>query len=109
VFREGNAVVMSVVGEIDIGCRDRLTETAVGLVAHHTTVIADLGEVTFLDSSGLGALVRARQEAIRLGHDFRIRSAVAMVAEVLEVTGLGPWLSGAVTAASGNGHASRRG
>jgi anti-anti-sigma factor len=59
-----------------------------------STVIADLGRVTFVDSSGLSALVAARQEATRMERVFRIRAAHGPVARMLEISGLGHWLAG---------------
>jgi anti-anti-sigma factor len=91
---EDGAVIMSLRGEVDLAGRGMLADTAYRLVAENALVIADLAAVTFLDSSGLSALVRAKREASRLGRDFRVRSATGPVADVLDVTGLGPWLSG---------------
>lgn len=91
---EDGAVIMSLRGDVDLACRGMLADTANRLLADNALVMADLAAVTFLDSSGLSALVRAKREASRLGRDFRVRSATGLVADVLDVTGLGPWLCG---------------
>jgi anti-sigma B factor antagonist len=91
---EDGAVIMYLRGEVDLACRGMLADTAYRLLADNAFVMADLAAVTFLDSSGVSALVRAKREASRLGRDFRVRSATGPVADVLEVTGLGRWLCG---------------
>lgn len=48
-------------------------------------VIVDLGTVTFMDSSGLGALVSVRKN-IPKEHDMELRNTTEFVAKVLELT-----------------------
>lgn len=53
-----------------------------GAVNH---VIIDLGSVTFMDSSGLGALVSVRKNIPR-GHDIEIRNTTEFVSKVMKLT-----------------------
>jgi anti-anti-sigma factor len=51
-------------------------------------LILDLGSVSFMDSSGLGALIELNNEAIKTGRSFAIRDPSKGVARILEITGL---------------------
>jgi anti-sigma B factor antagonist len=63
VDQVGRSAVVRVGGEIDTRTAHRLDEAvteAAGLASH---VVIDLAQVTFVDSSGLGALIVARNTA----------------------------------------------
>lgn len=89
----GDAVVIAASGELDLQHRDTLAEAAIGHLEQGRSVVVDLAKVTFIDSSGLSALIRSRQAAHRVGGSFSIRGASGAVARVLEITGLGDSLS----------------
>jgi len=84
---DGDRVVLALRGEVDLQRRDEVADTAITYLAAKPVVL-DLSKVTFIDSSGLGALIRARQAATRLGQSFSIRGATGPVARVLAITGL---------------------
>ena len=90
---DGNSVVLALRGEVDLQRRDEVADTAIKHLEQARPVVLDLSRVTFIDSSGLGALIRARQAATRLGGSFSIRGATGPVARVLAITGLGESLS----------------
>ena len=50
-------------------------------------VALDLGDVTFIDSTGLRALLRLHQEATRVGWRLRIAAIHPHVRRLLEMTG----------------------
>ena len=54
----------------------------------------DLAEVTFIDSTGLSALMDARAESERNGWEFSVRHPSAAVRRVVELAGLERVLSG---------------
>ncbi len=56
------AVVVTVAGEVDMTTAPGLTKAFDGVAGSVRKVVVDLGGVTFLDSSGLNALVRGRRE-----------------------------------------------
>jgi anti-sigma B factor antagonist len=74
-------------GEIDMATApDLMQELAEAVCAHPCRVIVDLTQVTFMDSTGFSALVRARADA---GNgELRLVGASGMLCEVLRVTGL---------------------
>ncbi len=55
-------------------------------------VIVDLSDLTFLDSSGITALVMARNRMAEEGNELVLARPHPIVRRVLEVTGLGSWL-----------------
>jgi anti-sigma B factor antagonist len=81
--------VVSVSGEVDVATapilRDRLKElTAEGA----STVVIDLHEMTFLDSTGLGVLVGALKRCREGGGDLRLVAAQPRILKLLDITGL---------------------
>jgi anti-sigma B factor antagonist len=82
------SVDLAAVGEICDAAQLRLDDPAV------TTVLADLAEVSFVDSSGIGALVRCWRQAQDAAKTFRIVNARDRVRDVLELTNVLELLSG---------------
>ena len=64
--------------------------TAVGSAVEQgrTTVVVDLGECEFMDSSGLGAIIGGLKVARQAGGDLRIARLSPQVRTVLELTNL---------------------
>jgi anti-sigma B factor antagonist len=67
VRNEQGCVIAAVAGEIDISTAPQLRERLFELADHGGTLIVDLNRVTFIDSTGLSALVGASQRAIEYG------------------------------------------
>jgi anti-anti-sigma factor len=57
-------------------------------------VVLDLAEVTFIDSTGLSALMDACCESDRNGWEFSVRHPSAAVRRVVELAGLEQMLGG---------------
>jgi anti-anti-sigma factor len=57
-----------------------------------TDIVFDLGELSFVDSSGLGALVGAWRHCQEQGGTARAVNPSAMVTRLLDVTGIGRYL-----------------
>jgi anti-sigma B factor antagonist len=53
-----------------------------------THIVVDLGQVTFIDSSGLGALISALKATRQAGGDLRIADVPEQVMTVLRLTNL---------------------
>jgi anti-sigma B factor antagonist len=58
---DGDTAVIRIIGEIDIASRDTVTNAARSAVAEGaTSLVLDMSEVTFMDSSGIGAVITAQ-------------------------------------------------
>ena len=80
--------VLSVAGEIDLAVTDDFVAVADACLAQASGIELDLGDVTFIDSSGLGVLVRVRKEADQQSKSFNLARVSPAVQRLLEVTGL---------------------
>ena len=84
----GKWTVVSVTGEIDLSTSPALRQALQDAGSNGSNVVVDLSEVTFLDSTGLGDLVRARAAVIAGGGQFTLVVCQPRVRRVLEITGL---------------------
>ncbi len=55
-------------------------------------ITIDLAEMTFMDFSGLGALVSGQHAATSAGVAFALRNSTRPVRRIIKITGLGPFL-----------------
>jgi anti-sigma B factor antagonist len=65
--RRGEAFVVEVDGEIDLGTSGEFEDVLVSLPRDVTRVVVDLAAITFLDSSALNVLVRQEKELTARG------------------------------------------
>lgn len=86
VSREGSCATVTVAGELELVQGDKLEAAVRRLLADVERVVVDLNGVTFMDSSGLGALIAVRQAAEEAGSGFALRSPTQAVTRVLELT-----------------------
>jgi anti-sigma B factor antagonist len=86
VAREGADTVVTVNGEIDLETSDELTAVLAGLDPAGN-VSLDLGAVTYIDSTGLRALLTARDTAHDAGRSLQVSATSHIVARLLEITG----------------------
>ncbi|MEU4422383.1 STAS domain-containing protein [Actinoplanes sp. NPDC024001] len=77
-------------GEIDFTNAAHIVEAVREAIAERCprAVRVDLAEVTFLDSSGLGVLIRAMKAAAAADASFRVERPTDKVFDQLEMTGL---------------------
>jgi anti-sigma B factor antagonist len=76
-------------GRLNMVSARRLRDEVDQLVASGTIrVVVDLGETTFVDSSGVGALVAGLKTARAAGGDLRVVRPTAAVSAVLALTNL---------------------
>jgi anti-anti-sigma factor len=85
---DAGRVVVSLVGECDMTVRDELAAALLAGVEQAPHVVANLGGVTFLDSTGVHALVTAYHAARDRGGVFYAVGAHGIVAEILDLTGV---------------------
>lgn len=92
------SVRMILTGEIDMSSVDLL---AWGLATAPATdkLVIDLANVTFLDSTGVAALVVAHRRAAATGRKLVVVNARGIVRRVLDITGTFPTLAGRDTTA----------
>ena len=83
------APVLAVSGDLDISGVDEFLDHAERLVdAGAAEIEVDLGGVTFIDSSGLGAMVRLQRTATAAGRQLWLSNVPRPVTRILELTGL---------------------
>ena len=76
-------------GRLTMASARQMREILTGLVEHGTTrIVVDMEGTTFLDSSGLGALIAGLKSARQAGGDLRIARPTAAVVTVFELTNL---------------------
>jgi anti-sigma B factor antagonist len=83
---DGRGHLVTVVGEIDMSDAPELAEYLVQFDDGDVTV--DLSSVTFLDSSGLRALLAAHKRIERQGSTLTIRGVSDPVLRVFQIAGL---------------------
>ena len=88
VRRERDCPIVTVAGEIDIATVTRLRERLFELAAGGRPLIADLDQVSFIDSAGLGALVAAATRAAAHGGSLQVVCARPQVRQLFRLTGL---------------------
>jgi anti-anti-sigma factor len=83
-------LVIRVAGDIDLSSAPTFrAELEAAITANHGALIVDLGDVSFMDSAGVEALVRARERA---GERLHLRTVQRSVRRVLELTSLLEWI-----------------
>ena len=89
-------VVVEVRGELDIACADRLREALHDIAdrLRPTAITVDLLHVTFIDSTGIGALASGSTAAQAHGIPFTARHPSPFVVTQLRTTGLYESLTG---------------
>jgi anti-sigma B factor antagonist len=81
------AACVAVAGEVDVETAPRMRDALVEAVADGEQVVVDLGSVTFMDSTGLAALVVAGRVAEARGVRLRLRAVPPRVMELITTTG----------------------
>jgi anti-anti-sigma factor len=89
-------VRLALEGEFDLAGAPTITDRVRGHLTVDTTVgiVIDLSGVTFLDSSGINALLACRKLATDAGVTFHASGARGPVAGVLDLTGVTDYLAG---------------
>jgi anti-sigma B factor antagonist len=83
----GGCTLIHLAGEIDLANAPKL-EVQLCTLAEQGSVVVDLTEVDFLDSTALSAMVVAYHRAHALGNTIRLAGAHGSVKRLLEVTRL---------------------
>ena len=87
--QEGDVAVVAASGEVDVftapGLDAAITDE---LAAGHVRLVIDLSRVTFLDSTGLGVLVKGLKGAREGGGTMHLVVSSDRIRKIFEVTGL---------------------
>lgn len=88
--RRDTVTVLSVVGELDMASAPALLETGRRELASEmcTTLLLDLAELTFLDSTGVGCCVHMRNPAMELEKTVQLRAVPESALRILTIGGL---------------------
>jgi len=86
--RSDGGCVLHVEGEFDLAVVDEFLEWALPCVEGADAVEIDLQGISFIDSSGLGALVRVRNDAVAQGKPLTLVNPSHATLRLLELTGL---------------------
>jgi anti-sigma B factor antagonist len=91
----GGECVLTVRGDIDLSsASDFETALRTALDATPTSILVDLGALSFIDSSGLRVLVSVSKDAQSQGATLGLRNVPRHAQRVLDITGLSEWFDG---------------
>lgn len=88
--KKGDVVILDVVGHLTIGPNDQAFKESVSeLVSKkQNKILVNLASVDFMDSSGVGALVKSYTTVTNAGGKFKLLQAGKMIRQTLKSTGL---------------------
>ena len=87
--QEGEVAVVAAAGEVDVFTAPGLDAAiSAGLAAGHPRLVVDLTGVTFLDSTGLGVLVKGLKGAREAGGSMHLVVTSDRIRKIFEITGL---------------------
>ena len=89
VSQEGSTTTVSARGEIDLLTTVRLNrELEIAAEAAPDWLRLDLSQVTYMDTTGVAVLLKARRRALEAGCRFTVKAASPTIQRLLEITGL---------------------
>lgn len=95
VSSRDNGLTIALSGEIDHhGAREMMSQLDDAIAARlPAQLILDLSGVTFMDSSGIAVLLRARRQMSHTGGSLRVTNLPAQARRVLDAAGIGRLIS----------------
>jgi anti-sigma B factor antagonist len=88
IERKGDSIVVVCHGRLVAGLCDALHARVKPLLTESKAVVLDLGDVTFMDSMGLGTMVRLLVSARSAGCELELLHVGKRIREVLDITHL---------------------
>ena len=88
IERDGDAAVVKCHGRLVAGTADEFYQEVKPLLPEVKRVVVDLADLTYVDSMGLGALVRLYASAQKLGCEFKLLHLGKQLRNVLKLTNL---------------------
>jgi len=91
VRHEGSSLDVALAGELDMASTFKLEAELERLWAEHEVhrLVLDLGDLTFVDSAGLGALIAIREQTRDRGIEMTVTNPSHPVRRVIELSGTG--------------------
>lgn len=87
VRTEARATVVTVSGELDVAS-SQILEHELAKLQQAPTTIVDLRTLSFIDSTGLGVLLRTHRHCKQHGQRFALACGAGQVSRLLSLTGL---------------------
>ncbi len=90
VVIDGPTATLTLAGEADLAVADTFFEQGAGTLTGDgvTTLVINLGQVTFIDSTLISALVRLHNLVEESGQALRLTEVPARVVRILQIAGL---------------------
>ena len=88
IERDGEAAVVKCHGRLVAGTTEELYQDVKHLLPQLKVVVVDLADLTYVDSMGLGALVRLYASARQMGCEFKLLHLGKQLRNVLKLTNL---------------------
>ena len=88
IERDGDTAVVKCSGRLVAGTTEELYQEVKHLLPQTKVVVVDLAELTYVDSTGLGTLVRLHASARKLGCEFKLLHLGKQLRNVLKLTNL---------------------
>jgi anti-sigma B factor antagonist len=85
---EGPSVVVSLRGELDVAAAPAVRERLEAAADRAGSLVVDLTEVTFIDSTALGVLIGIHKRCLASGTSIRLVVSEPRILKVFEITGL---------------------
>jgi anti-sigma B factor antagonist len=88
--KKGDVVLIDLIGNLTVGANEQAFKELIGeLVSRkHTRVVVNLTDVEFMDSSGIGALVKSYTTLTQAGGKLKLLQPNKMIRHTLKITGL---------------------
>lgn len=88
VERDGDTAVVKCHGRLVAGTTDEFSQEVKQLLPKTKVVVVDLADLTYVDSTGLGVLVRLLASARQAGCEFKLLHLGKQLRNVLKLTNL---------------------
>ena len=88
IERDGEAAVVKCHGRLVAGTTEELYQEVKQVFPQTKVVVVDLAELTYVDSTGLGTLVRLQASARKAGCEFKLLHLGKQLRNVLKLTNL---------------------
>ena len=88
IERDGDTAVVRCHGRLVAGTTEELYQEVKGLLPQTKVVVVDLAALTYVDSTGLGTLVRLHASARKLGCEFKLLHLGKQLRNVLKLANL---------------------